>query len=177
MDDDAISRRSEIAAEFDRIEESAKWCAQGQFEMSKKWGAVNLSVGMPASVLAAVAGATALASTAGRVMAGVIALLSAGFGAVLTTLNAGQRANRSAAAANGYMAIQVAARQARLVDLPHVEIDEARETLSDLTTRLNEQNHAAPPINRRAYAKAKANIEGGGQTHAVDEPSTDGQEG
>lgn len=77
--------------------------------------AVNLVFGLPASVLAAISGATALASTGGRFVAGVLALAAAGFGAVLTTFNAGQRANRATAAANAYLAMQTSARQARRV--------------------------------------------------------------
>src|SRR5688500_16797436 len=113
-----------IRDELQRVEESTMWSAQGQFEQAKQWRFVNLAVGVPASALAAVAGSTALASTTGRVWAGIIALTSSAFGAMLTTLNASRRANQAGAAANAYLEIQTAARQARLVDLPGLNPEE-----------------------------------------------------
>jgi hypothetical protein len=119
-------------------------------------------------VLAAVSGATALAATAGRVAAGVLALASAAFGGVLTTLNASHRINQAASAANAYLEIQTAARQAREIDLPGSDLDEARSALAELAARRDEQNKTAEVPNRRAYRKAKKNIDAGGQTYEAD---------
>jgi len=161
-------RRTAIEAELKRIEESAMYSAQIQFEQTKQWRGVNLALGLPASVLAAVSGATALAATTGRVIAGILALASAAFGAVLTTLNASHRMNQAAAAANAYLEIQSAARQAREIDLPYWQIDEARSALAELTARRDEQNKTAEVPNKRSYKRAQKNISGGGQTYAVD---------
>ena len=128
----------------------------------------------PASVLAAVSGATALTATTGRIVAGILALVSAGFGAILTTLNSAHRMNQAAAAANAYLEVQTAARQARIVDLPYQSIEEARATLGELTARRDEQNKTVEPPNRRAYRKGKKNISDGGQTYEIDaQPSKD----
>ncbi|MEV7054387.1 SLATT domain-containing protein [Streptomyces microflavus] len=162
-------RRRAIEAEFRRLEESAMYSAQMQFEQTKQWRGVNLGLGLPASILAAVAGTTALVESTGRVAAGVMALASAGFGAILTTVNASHRMNQAAAAANAYLEIQTAARQAREIDLPTWPLDEARNALAELTARRDEQNKTAEPPNRRSYRKAKANIDAGGQSYAVDE--------
>jgi uncharacterized protein (DUF1800 family) len=168
----AEQRRKAIEDELRRLEESAMYSSQGQFEQAKQWRAVNLALGLPASVLAALAGATALASSAGRVLAGIIALAASGFGAILTTVNASHRMNQATAAANAYLEIQTAARQARLVDLSHITIAAARTTLAELTARRDEQNKTAEPFSRRAYKKASANIKAGGQSYAVDESAT-----
>lgn len=162
------TRRASIRDELRRLEESAMYSAQNQFEQAKQWRSINLTLGLPASVLAAVAGATALADTAGRVPAGVLALASAAFGAVLTTINASHRMNQAASAANAYLEIQTATRQAREIDLPYWTIEEARSMLAELTARRDEQNKTAEPPSRRAYRKAQANITGGGQTYQVD---------
>jgi len=53
----------------------------------------------------AVAGATALAATAGRVAAGILALCAAGLGAVMTTLNAARRAEQAHVAGNDYLGL------------------------------------------------------------------------
>lgn len=44
-----------IAAEADRLHESVLWSAQIQFEQMKLWRSLNLILGVPAAVLAAVA--------------------------------------------------------------------------------------------------------------------------
>jgi hypothetical protein len=51
------------------------------------WGRTYYVFGLPAAVLATIAGATGLASTAGRVPAAIIALISAGLTAAATFLN------------------------------------------------------------------------------------------
>ncbi|MFE1934516.1 SLATT domain-containing protein [Streptomyces sp. NPDC059474] len=165
--DDA--RRSAIEAELRRLEESALYSGQMQFEMTKQWRGINLWLGLPASGFAAISGTVALVSATGRVAAGVIALVAAGFGAILTTVNASHRMNQAAASANAYLEIQTAARQTREVDLPYLVIEDARQVLAEITTRRDEQNKAAEPPNRRAYRKARRNIDSGGQTYAVDD--------
>lgn len=163
------SQRAALRDELSRIEESTKWSAQMQFEATKLWRGVNLALGIPASVLAALAGATALATSTGRVAAGIVALSAAGLGAVLTTINAGDRMNRAASAANAYLEIQTAARQLSNIDLPNLELDEARAALSELTARRDEQNRVAEPPSSRLYKRAAATLKSGGQSYDVDE--------
>ncbi|WPW23685.1 SLATT domain-containing protein [Streptomyces sp. HNS054] len=150
------------------MEESAMWTAQCQFEEGKRWRAIHWALGLPATLLAAVAGTTALVESTGGTLAGILALLSAGLGAVLTTVNAPQRASQAVAAANVYLSIQTAARQHREIDLPDWTYTEARKALAALTARRDEQNAATEPPSRRAYRKARANLNAGGQTYAVD---------
>ncbi|MEK9520475.1 SLATT domain-containing protein [Streptomyces sp. NPDC087908] len=170
-DSDGRRRRS-LDAEFRRLEESAMWSAQCQFEEGKRWRATHWLLGLPATLLAAIAGTTALVESTGATAAGILALLSAGLGAVLTTVNAPQRATQAITAANAYLAIQTAARQHREIDLPDWTPVEAREALAALTARRDEQNATADPPSRRAYRKARANMGAGGQTYAVDRTSS-----
>jgi hypothetical protein len=72
-----------------------RWSAQGQLELAKLWRSVNLFVGVPAAFLAAVAGVTALASTTNRIVAGIVALVAAGLGAVAATLDASKRGRQT----------------------------------------------------------------------------------
>jgi hypothetical protein len=164
---DAAVRRA-IDDELQRVEESARFSAQSQFEQAKQWRALNLLLGIPASVLAALSGAATLAETAGRLPAGVLALAAAAFGATLTTLNAAHRFAQAQSSANEFLGIQTAARQARLVDLPTQPIDQARAALGNLTTRLDEQRKVADPPNRWAYRRGQRNIRADGQTYEVD---------
>lgn len=167
------TRRKSIDVELGRLEESCRYSAQGQFEQTKLWRTVNYGLGIPASILAGVAGATALASTTGRVTAGILAIAAAALGAILTTINASHHVNQASAAANAYLEIQTAARQYREIDLPYAAIDDARSALSELTSRRDEQNKTAEPPNRWAYRKAQKNIQAGGQTYEVDERKKD----
>ncbi|WP_123451900.1 SLATT domain-containing protein [Streptomyces sp. PanSC19] len=171
-----VERRRSIEKELRRLEESAMYSAQIQFEQTKQWRGVNLALGVPATLLAAISGTAALVNTSGRIAAGICALASAAFGAILTTVNASHRMNQAAAAANAYLEIQTAARQAREIDLPHCSIEEARSNLAELTARRDEQNKTAEVPNKRSYRKAQRNIEGGGQTYAVDENGSQGEE-
>jgi hypothetical protein len=84
---DTERRRKAIEEELHRLEESATYSARSSSRRPSSGGGVNLLLGIPASVLAAVSGATALTVTTGRIVAGVLALVSAGFGAILTTIN------------------------------------------------------------------------------------------
>ncbi|MFX0581120.1 SLATT domain-containing protein [Nocardia nepalensis] len=161
-------RRAMVVDELFRLEESAMYSAQGQFEAAKQWRTIHLLLGTGASILAAVSGAASLAAVSGRTTSGILALAAAAVGAVLTTLNAAHRAGQATSAANAYLGIQTAARQARLVDLPFQTVDEARAMLADLTRRRDDQNKATDPPGRWAYHRGAKNIAAGGQTYAVD---------
>jgi hypothetical protein len=99
---------------------------------------------------------------------GILAIAAAGFGAILTTVNASHHMNQASSAANAYLEIQTAARQMREIDLPHIPIDDARQMLAELTSRRDEQNKTAEPPNRRSRKRARSNIETGGQIYEVD---------
>jgi hypothetical protein len=164
--DDA--RRSAIGAELRRLEESAMYSAQGQFEQAKMWRAMNLALGVPAAVLAAVAGVTSLADLAGSLVAGLLALGSASLGGLLTVVNPSQRMNTAGSAANVYLEIQTSARQQREIDLPYQPVEDSRAALAALSARRDEQNKAAEPVAARSYRRAQRNIAAGGQTYAGD---------
>jgi hypothetical protein len=160
--------KAAIETELSNIEESAKWSSQGQFEQAKLWRATHLVVGVPAATLAAVAGATALASTASRVAAGIVALVAAGLSAVAASLDAAGRAEGAQTAGNRYLAVQTAARVARDIDLPRQDLDTARKTVGELLARHDEINAEAAVISKYAYRRAGRNIVAGGQTYATE---------
>lgn len=163
-----VEETQAIGKELSRMEESAKFSAQAQFEQAKYWRAVNLILGVPAAALAATAGATALASTTGRVPAGIIALAAAGLSAITTTLNAAQRTEQGQAAGNLYLALQSDARIARETDLPCQSFDEARAALAELRVRQDEINQSSALPARYAHWRARKNIESGGQSYDID---------
>lgn len=158
-----------LADEIDRLHESALWSSQGQFEQMKLWRLANLVLGVPAAVLAAIAGGTGLASQNHHVRSAVLALLAAGFGAALTTLNPSRRVTQAHAAANAYSEIQTAARQLLTIDLVHLSYEDARTELANLSDRRDEVNKTADPPSLPARLRAKRGItKNGGQTYEVD---------
>jgi len=104
------------------------------------YGRAYYALGLPAVVLAALAGATGLASAAGRIPAAIIALVSAALGAAATFLNsAGQRAYHQEMASQWYMI----AGEAKLHRFEEVDwitdegkiTEEGRKTLKGLLDR------------------------------------------
>lgn len=83
-------------------------------------------------------------------------------------MNASQRTDKASAAGNAYLEIQTAARQARLVDLDHMSVKDARQLLAELTARRDEQNKTAEPFSPAAYRRARKNISKGGQSYSID---------
>jgi len=162
------SQRGAIEDELKRIEESATYSSQSQFAQAKLWQSVNLVVGLPAALLAAISGGTALAGLVGKDAAAAMALGAAAFAALALTLNASERARQSHASANAYLALLGAARRLRTVGLNGRPFEEARAELDDLARRHDETNQAAPIPSRWAFWRGRKNVERGGTTYAVD---------
>jgi hypothetical protein len=157
-----------IASELHRLHESCLLSAQGQFELGKQWRAANLVLGVPAAVLAAIAGGTGLAASGKSVKSSVYALFAAGFGAALTTLNPSRRVALAQASANAYLEIQTSARQCLTIDLKKADYKVSRERLDKLTAKRDEINRTAEPPNFFARWRANRNVENGGQDYEAD---------
>jgi hypothetical protein len=165
VNDDNQAGRTALGEELHRLEESANYSAQSQFEQAKFWRGVNLLVGAPAAVVAAVSGATGLSDPANRVTAAYLALTAAGLGALVTILNTNRRVTQAQSAANAYLEVHTAARQLRSIDLPRLPYDDARTQLGDLTARRDEINKTADIPSFYAYWRGKRNIVRGRQTY------------
>jgi len=72
---------------------------------SRWWGRAYYLLGLPAAVLAAIAGATGLISTAGRVPAAIIALVAAGLSAAATFLNSEQNRKKDDELSAGWQSL------------------------------------------------------------------------
>lgn len=173
---DTPAELAPLGEEALRIHESAEWSAQGQFEQAKIWRGLNVWLGVPAAVAAALAGGTGLSRTSGSqvlglptsVVAGVLALIAAAFSATLTTVNASRRMTQAQSSANAFLQLQTEARQFIIVDLNGMAYDDARASLKSLTDTRDELNKTADPPGRIAYRRSKRSIETGGQCYDVD---------
>lgn len=157
-----------IADELCRVEEAASHSSQTQFSSAKFWRGLNLALGLPSAALAAIAGTTLLADTSSARTGAIIALIAAALTAVMTTINAAQRAEQSRASANAYLALQGDARVLRTIDLPGLEHEEARQRLAEFIERRNSINETAPVPAFLAYLLGRRNIVRGRQTYEVD---------
>lgn len=159
-----------IGEELSRIEESARWSSQNQFEQGKSWRRLNAWLGVPASVLGVASGGAAITETLPAIVVGSAALGAAALTGVMTVLGAERRATRAQTCANLFQDIQSDARQMLLIDLAVMDRDTARDELRALRARYSEVKETADAPSKRSYRKAGENIRGGGQTFGVDTP-------
>ncbi|WP_186815320.1 SLATT domain-containing protein, partial [Terrabacter aerolatus] len=157
-----------IGEELARLEETARWSSQTQFEAGKSWQRWNLRLGVPASVLGLFSGGAAYLDTLPTWVVGTGALAGAGLAAVMTILGSERRAQHAKACANTFHDIQDDARRMLLIDLGGMTDEEARTQLESLTKRYTDARHDADTPNRRAYNRARRNLEEGGQQFAID---------
>ena len=82
-----VGSLTESVSLLERLHAEARNGAAWYSLHANRWARIYLTLGLPAAVLAAVAGVTALASTTSRVAAGIIALASAGVSAAAAFLD------------------------------------------------------------------------------------------
>jgi hypothetical protein len=103
-----LDLRDEVRVLADKAQEEARNAARA----ARQWSAVHLALGFPTAVLAAVAGATGLASTTGRIPAAILALVAASLSAGATFLKSDSRAAEAQRRAG---ALSILSTDARLV--------------------------------------------------------------
>ncbi|MDA8379363.1 MAG: SLATT domain-containing protein [Actinomycetota bacterium] len=161
-------RRKEIRAEAERVLEGATLSSETQFEYAKTWRSVDRWIGSLAAALAAVSGVGGLAKLLSVEWAGGIAVAAALVGAIAATLAARQTTEKAGVAANALRALQQDARVFINIDLDALDIDEARTTLQGLVDRQQQLSREAVIPSKRAWNKAKKQVEGGSQTYKAD---------
>lgn len=159
--------RRQIEAERSRIEESAKYSAEGQIEASKAWTRLHWIVGGGTAIASGVTAVLTFAAGGLQLLAGSLAILAAIAAAVHVTLRPDKRAERTQANAARYKACQGAARRLA-IHIGTAPLDGLRTQLETLAGEIDAVNRSADPIPRFAYARAKKNIEGGSQTFEAD---------
>lgn len=146
----------ELSQISDRAGKSAKLCRS----KARFWSRVYFMVGLPAAILAAVAGATALASHDLAVLAGSIALVSAGLTAAATFLDSATRQTSLNNLAAGWQVLANDAHMKLVVDVDNDDwlIRAAHECLENLANRERKLLEGKAP-DAEAEAEARAEIE------------------
>lgn len=152
-----------IGRESMEIEKEAAIAAHSHFLSSRRWDNTHLSLGIPSTILAAIAGVTAFTGLP-DLITGVVAMIAAALSAVNTFLSPGDRATSHRSANTTFSEIRRQASLLRDVDLQLAERgdEEAAKQLADqlreLSTKITEADQNAPLITASAKEKAEKKL-------------------
>lgn len=170
MNGPAATDQVRIAAlrkEAERLEEDTTYSSKGHFNAEDTWVRRNYWLGVPATILGAVAGATLIKSQ--PEWATAFTLLASLLTGLMTFLKPNERAALHRAAAGQFLALRNEARFFREIELLQSDrLDKLSDRLTALSAARNELNLKSPSIPRRAFVAARKGIEEGEATHKVD---------
>lgn len=160
-------KSSVLCREAERLEEDAIYSCKGRFKAEYTCVRRNYWLGVPATVLGAVAGPTLIKSQ--PEWATAFALLASLLTGLMTFLKPNERAAMHRAVAGQFLALRNDARFFREIELLQSDrLEELPERLKTLSAMRNELNLKSPSIPRRAFVAARKGIEEGEATHKVD---------
>lgn len=162
--------KEEIIKEAKRIEEATLFSSKGHFQAASIWRNFHFFLGVPAAVLSAIAGASALSQFDNSgFIAGVLAIIVAAITSLMTFLNPNEKANTHMEAGNNYDALQNKARIFWSVDCWREKSEDVlAEKLKYLSDQKDKLNLSSPQIPWIAYQLAKKGIEAGEADYKVD---------
>ncbi len=150
-----------VIRESKDIEKEALVAAYSHYLASRRWDKVNIFLGLPTTILAAIAGITAFDDPDGHWLVAFPAILAAVLSAINTFLNPSARANSHMTAKTTFSEIR---RQASLLSDVDVymaktsEEDSAQSLvaqLRELTAKMTEAEQKAPLVYSAAKEKAE----------------------
>ena len=151
-----------------RIEEDATYSSKGHFNAEANWILRNYFLGVPATILAALAGATLVKSC--PELASICALLSSLLTGLMTFLKPNERASIHRSAGVQFLALKNEIRIFREVELLQAErLNDLTEKLKNLSSVRNDLNQNSPSIPRSAFLAARKGIEDGEAAHQIDQ--------
>jgi hypothetical protein len=162
--------KEKITKEAKRIKEDSLYSAKGHFYAAQFWTNLHLWFGIPATIMAAVSGASALSQFDNhQIIAGILAILVAALSAVSTFINPNEKANIHHSAGNRYNSLKNRARIFSEIDM-NLDTDEnLLKKFRSLSTERDELNEKSPQIPKWAFRKARQGIEDGETQYKIDE--------
>lgn len=142
------------------IEKEAAISAHSHFVSGRRWEKTHLMLGIPSTILAAVAGVSAFSEQSAFITGG-IAMLAAALAAVNTFLSPGDRASSHRQANVTFSQIRREASLLRDVDAQLIDdtdeeaAKELAQRLRDLTAKITETDQSAPTISSSAKHAAE----------------------
>ncbi len=164
-----MEAKEKIIKEAKRIEEDSLYSSKGHFYAAQLWTNLHLWIGIPATILAAIAGASALSQFDNhQIIAGVLAILVAALSAVSTFVNPNEKATIHHSAGNRYNSLKNRARIFSEIDMD-IESDESLlAKLRTLSAERDELNEKSPQIPKWAFRRVRQGIEDGEAQYKVD---------
>lgn len=159
MQKDAIRREAE------RIEEDSIHSGKSHLNSADIWNKVHYALGLPATVAAALAAADI---ADGTYASSLLAAFAAALVAVATFLNPSRKAAEHEVAGNHYLALNKRTRRFREIDLEHLEADDARALLEELSNKRDDLNESSPNPLSPGVSRARKGIDGGEASYRVD---------
>jgi hypothetical protein len=140
------------------IENEAENVAEEHYKTSTRWSRINLWLGLPTTILAALSGTSALAQfDYHNIIAGIIAMVVASLAAVSTFLNSNEKAERHQSAGDNYSTLRNLAHNLAEVDYWEKDTPALSQKLDELTKQLNELNKNSPMVsNSWRYKKLRS---------------------
>ena len=156
-----------LCREARRLEEDTLYSSKGHFNAEDTWVRRNYWLGIPATLLGAIAGATLIKSQ--PEWATAFTLLASLLTGLMTFLKPNERAALHRAAAGQFLALRNEARFFREIELLQEDrLSDLPERLKTLSSARNELNLKSPSIPRRAFVAARKGIEEGEADHKID---------
>ncbi|MBD1389259.1 SLATT domain-containing protein [Neiella sp. HB171785] len=163
--------KEKIAKECVRIEEDSEHSFKSHYNAAEFWSGINLWLGLPAALLGAVAGGSSAADGAQAMITGT-AFFSTALVTCMTFLKPSEKADSHKNAGNLYQSLRNETRVFRGVELGEsLSAEEGKQALHKLASRRDELNTTMPAIPRKAYEKAKKDIDSGRSKYQVDRKS------
>lgn len=155
-----------LRKEADRIEEDSIHSAKGHFNAAGIWKRRHYHLGIPATILGALAGAAMLKDW--PVVASLLSLAATILTALVTFLKPTERASEHKTAGDQYLALKNDTRVFREVELLLQNGESHADKLKALSQRRNELNQGSPEILRKAFEQARDGIAGGEADYRAD---------
>lgn len=154
--------QSELGKESERIEEDAVLSGKGHYNAVGRWRLTHRLLGLAAAIGSTVAAVAVLKQWCPDV-AVVASAVSALAAVTLTTLRPSEEADRHQRVGGRYLDVKNRARIFRNIELRATDATEATavESIRALSANLDDIRSNAPEIPRRAYEKAKHDVEAG----------------
>ena len=158
--------KEKLQIEANRIEEDSLYSSKGHFYAASVWSKVYSWTGVVASILAIIAGISALKQH--ELLAGILAILVGALSAITTFINPNKKASMHQDAGNRYNALRNRARIFHEIDIELHSEDELLTTLKNLSKRRDKLNMLSPLIPNWAFKRARKGIEEGEADYKVD---------
>ncbi len=155
-----------LRKEAERIEEDSTHSAKGHFNAADIWRCRHYWLGIPATILGALAGAAMVKDW--PVVASLFSLAATILTALVTFLKPTERASEHKTAGDQYLALKNDARIFREIELLIQDGKSHAEKIKALAQRRNELNQGSSEIPRKAFERAKDGIANGEANYQAD---------